>query len=100
MEYKNYKIERFDELNWTVERFDKRVAKNDIKSPSTGEVFTPKGGCYESVTRLGYFAGIDTALNAVIRDMAGRDCETVEDLAQQIAEIKDDLSKLLKLEAK
>lgn len=97
IKYKNYTIKRLNELNWTVDRNNDIVATKDITSPADPEIILYKiGDIYNVDTSLGFYGDVGLALNGVVRDLAGTDCKTIEELAAQISEIKEDLRSLLK----
>ena len=98
IEYKGYTIQKQDDMNWTLTREDTKVPMKDILNVKTQEVVYPKGKEYTTVTLLGYYTDIGSALSGLIKSYAGTDCNSIQDLADQIKEIKADLRGLVHME--
>ena len=94
IKYKNYEIEKDDKRNWKVTRFDDTVYLRDVIVD--GEVVSKKGEAYLKETFLGFYSDVSCALNGIVRDTAGIGCETISDLANQLTQIREDFSRLLK----
>lgn len=98
IEYKGYTIQKKDDMNWTLTREDTKVPVRDIKNPKTQEVMYPQGEEYTVTTLLGYYTDIGAALSGLIKNYAGTDCNSIQDLADQIKEIRADLKGLVSRE--
>ena len=93
MKYKNYEIKREDEHNWKLVRYDEVVANRDITSPATKAVVHPKGSLYTREAFKGFHGSVKRALCAIVRDLLGKDCESIKDLIKQIETLEEDLLK-------
>lgn len=90
IEYQNYRIERADNLNWSVTVRETAVAERDHKDKQ-GNVTVQKGEEYERDRVVGYAHDVGGALTIVVRDKAGRGCDTIKDLSRQLTALKTDL---------
>ena len=98
IEYKGYTIQKQDDMNWTLTREDTKVPMRDIKNPKTQKVIHPQGHEYKVTTMLGFFPDVGSALSGLIKNYAGTDCNSIQDLADQIREIRADLRGLVSME--
>lgn len=93
IEYKGYKITREDDRNWSVTIAAMMTAKRDWQDKD-GNITIQKGEQYEGERLVGYAHDIGQALNVLVRDLAGRGCSTIQDLSNQLRELKSNLSRL------
>ncbi len=98
IEYKGYTIQKQDDMNWTLTRVDTKVPMKDILNVKTQEVIHPQGQEYKVNTTLGFYTDVGSALSGLIKNYAGTDCNSIQDLADQIKEIKADLRGLVRME--
>lgn len=94
MKYENYEITQPSEHEWKVVRRDPAKAAHDITNAKTGKVVRKKGEMYEKETLIGYYSCVGSALTGVVKNMAGKGCETIRELADQIKKIRRDLDVL------
>lgn len=96
IEYQNYRIERADDRNWSVTVRETTVAERDHKDKQ-GNVTAKKGEEYERDRVVGYAHDVGNALRLVVRDKAGRGCDTLKDLSRQLTALKTDLTALCRV---
>lgn len=94
MKFRNYTIEKENERNWAVNRYDNAVALKDIKKD--GAVTVKKGETYIKETLVGYYGDVASSFNGVIKDCAGVGCGTLSDVVKQVAGLKEEINQLLK----
>ena len=93
IQYKNYTVERADQRNWEVKKTTLKTAQHDMVKKD-GTLIRSKGDEYEKVDFCGFYSDVGSALSGVVRDLAGVDCASIEDLALQLAQITSDLEAL------
>jgi len=96
MKYRNYTIEKADELNWAWTKTETKTATSDHKNPRTGEVIRKAGETYEAESKPRFYGDVGNALAGVVKDLAGEGCADIAALALQLGEIKADLRALTK----
>lgn len=95
IKYKNYEISRADNRNWTVERFDRAKRPRDI-TDEDGNVTAKKGEHYVREVFIGFYSDVKAAFNGIVKDCAGVGCKDLSDVINQLGQLKDDISKLIK----
>ena len=96
IKYKNYTVTRADELNWQWTRTDTLTAVKNHRNPSTGEVVRKTGETYQRESTPRFFGDVGSALAGIVKDLLGRDCADISQIASQLGQIKSDLSELTK----
>jgi hypothetical protein len=100
MKYKNYEIIKADERNWQLLRHDTGTATRDMKAPKTGQIVHKFGDTYEKTVEKGFFGTFQSALIAMIDDLVGRDCETLQDVAKQVQQLRSEIAALTQIKTK
>ena len=96
MQYRNYTIEKADELNWAWTKTETKTATTDHKNPRTGETIRKAGDQYEAESKAHYYGDVGNALEGVVKDLAGSGCADIAALALQLGQIKAELRGLIK----
>ena len=96
MKYRNYTIEKADEMNWVWTKTETKTASSDHKNPRTGEVIRKAGETYQAESRQHFYGDVGNALEGVVKDLAGSGCADIAALALQLGEIKAELRGLIK----
>ena len=96
MKYRNYTIERADEMNWAWTKTETKTAQTDQKNPRTGEIVRKAGDKYEAESKQHFYGDVGNALEGIVKDLAGSGCADIAALALQLGEIKAELRGLIK----
>ena len=98
IEYNGYTVKKLDDMNWGLTRVDTKVPVRDIKNKN-GEVIHPQGVSYKIITKLGFYPDVGSALSGLVKHYAGSGCNSIQELADQIKELREDLRCLFTEEA-
>ena len=96
MKYRNYTIEKADDINWTWTKTETKTAQHDQRNPKTGEIIRKAGETYQHETDPKFYGDIGNALAGIVKDLAGVGCADIAALALQLGQIKSELRGLIK----
>jgi len=88
-----FSLEKTDPLNWTLTRAIETTRKQDVKRRD-GSIASKKGEEYTQEVFIGFYGSLEQGLLAIVKESLGVDCSGIQDILQQIKELKEDIASI------